>query len=932
LKLIRFFRTGVFRLTAGTDAGADFTGTAENDTFNADILTLTDGDNLNGAEGNDVLNATINANVSDKVAISNVETLNFTALGAQSVDATNITGADAIWSKDSTGQLTINKLADATVAFGLSGSGTNNIDVNYTAGTLSGASDNFALNLDNVTGATATTDAGFESASINVTGTNSLTTLTVPGVNTVSVTGAGDLSLGNDLTLKTLSASEMTGNLTGGTIPATGYAPNGIVGVSTGSTVLLGSGNDNLAFTANATSNTNTVKLGAGNDTLDFTKNTTNASFVFGEAGDDTIRVNGAQGITANDLIDAGAGNDTVVVNQSSSNALLLRGVENLTLTSSATGANTINSADSALAVTAQVGTGGNTATDVNITGLTAGSTVAVNDAANQTSGVEDLTVGFKNVEASTTIDVNAAATGATAGLVINNVTNATVDFAKAANYSTGETNLDAAVTGLTVNAAKSLDTGDIVASGADKLKNLTVAGQDAVTVGAITNSDALETVSVTGAKTTSVGAIVAAAALTSYSATATTGELTLGAIGGTTPSTALTSFTATATDGSIATGLAPLKAASTSGITVDLTAKGAIDENGSTTGGGAAVFQNTGGNITASVAGAAAAKVDFTTVASGVVNLSATNTGGLDTTITNIGSAGSTSSIALGNAAAATGGVAAKENAVTLAGTSETLNITGGTGIDKVDFGTGFAAKNGTISLGGGVDTVDFSNAAVVAAANFGADAAGDNAGVVVNLSNNAVTFDAGTSLESSIAGGKVAAYNTNAAKVDVDASNFDFTMSGVENVVGTAKADYIIASNTGNTITGGKGADTIVLDAGQDTIVNTALTDSLLAGFDKVSNFAIGTDTIDGPNALANTAVAQLGAVNSLSATDIAAVLNTTDFKADEAATFTFNDSGTTRTFVAINDNAAGFVATDDSIIEITGYTGTLADLAIA
>ncbi|MEY4746426.1 MAG: hypothetical protein RLZZ442_1018, partial [Cyanobacteriota bacterium] len=37
------------------------------------------------------------------------------------------------------------------------------------------------------------------------------------------------------------------------------------------------------------------------------------------------------------------------------------------------------------------------------------------------------------------------------------------------------------------------------------------------------------------------------------------------------------------------------------------------------------------------------------------------------------------------------------------------------------------------------------------------------------------------------------------------------------------------------------------------------------------------------------------------------------------------------TTRTFVALNDAVAGFQATGDALIEITGYAGDLRGLAV-
>ena len=60
----------------------------------------------------------------------------------------------------------------------------------------------------------------------------------------------------------------------------------------------------------------------------------------------------------------------------------------------------------------------------------------------------------------------------------------------------------------------------------------------------------------------------------------------------------------------------------------------------------------------------------------------------------------------------------------------------------------------------------------------------------------------------------------------------------------------------------------------------------------------------------------------VATLDQTGITAKLTTTNFKANFAAQFSFG----TRTFVAINDTNAGFNQATDSIIEVTGLTGTL------
>jgi len=70
------------------------------------------------------------------------------------------------------------------------------------------------------------------------------------------------------------------------------------------------------------------------------------------------------------------------------------------------------------------------------------------------------------------------------------------------------------------------------------------------------------------------------------------------------------------------------------------------------------------------------------------------------------------------------------------------------------------------------------------------------------------------------------------------------------------------------------------------------------------------------------APTRFSNAGSVSTLDTTGIAARLTNTVFTANSAAQFTFG----TRSFVAINDATAGFNATTDAIIEVTGFTGTL------
>ena len=88
-----------------------------------------------------------------------------------------------------------------------------------------------------------------------------------------------------------------------------------------------------------------------------------------------------------------------------------------------------------------------------------------------------------------------------------------------------------------------------------------------------------------------------------------------------------------------------------------------------------------------------------------------------------------------------------------------------------------------------------------------------------------------------------------------------------------------------------------------------------------------------MDGPNSVAVADIKQLGDVgSSLTSDSITALLTATNFLASGASTFTFGSGAGLRAFIALNDATAGYSSTLDGIIEITGYTGTLASLAIS
>ncbi|BAZ13415.1 Na-Ca exchanger/integrin-beta4 [Calothrix sp. NIES-4071] len=172
---------------------------------------------------------------------------------------------------------------------------------------------------------------------------------------------------------------------------------------------------------------------------------------------------------------------------------------------------------------------------------------------------------------------------------------------------------------------------------------------------------------------------------------------------------------------------------------------------------------------------------------------------------------------------------------------------------------------------------------------------------------------------------------------------TNLDFIeFNGIERftVTGTSKADSLFAAGgndiinagTGNdTIRGGAGGDLLTGGSGLDTFQYQSLTDSLLSNYDVITDLQIGIDVIDSTRAISATQIRKLGYVSALTETAIQEVLTPTNFVVNGASTFKFRDGLIDRSFLGLNDGRAGFSATTDSIIEITGFTGNLNNLSL-
>jgi Ca2+-binding RTX toxin-like protein len=258
-----------------------------------------------------------------------------------------------------------------------------------------------------------------------------------------------------------------------------------------------------------------------------------------------------------------------------------------------------------------------------------------------------------------------------------------------------------------------------------------------------------------------------------------------------------------------------------------------------------------------------------------------------------------------------------------TLIGSSGSDTYRGGSGFDTLSYeasNTGVTLVRGgtVVKADGSVDTVvDFSVEAVVGArgtANTIDGTTGTTASLAVDLSKDSLTINnlpfVGTA--------------------QLVVKNFT-DVKGSENadVITGSKGANILSGAGGNDVLNGLGGpDILTGGAGNDVFV-IGRGDSLLNGFDRITDLVIGSDTVDG--LIAQSSVRQVGSVRSLGAGDIGQVLNNRTFEADRAATFTLGSGSSSRTFLALNDNQNGFQANSDSIVEITGFSGNLNNLAI-
>src|SRR5690606_29549329 len=95
----------------------------------------------------------------------------------------------------------------------------------------------------------------------------------------------------------------------------------------------------------------------------------------------------------------------------------------------------------------------------------------------------------------------------------------------------------------------------------------------------------------------------------------------------------------------------------------------------------------------------------------------------------------------------------------------------------------------------------------------------------------------------------GNPAVWDIDAGALRIDIRTYDRAAAALQveyEMSGTGGDDTIVTGGRNDVITGGAGADTLTGGVGADTFVFTTATDSVVAGFDKITDFTSGTDKI--------------------------------------------------------------------------------------
>lgn len=903
---------------AGTDADDTISGVASSLSSEG---TLNAGDQIDGGEGLDTLKVDMKGNFTGFTGdgkMVNVENVELTNSGSidRTFSAKGVDGATTYTIKGTTNTVNLSDLAAAGITVNLEGV-QKDTSIAFTTKAVEGTADALTLGLNGVgavKSGTATdntyvtaTAAGIETLTVAATGANYVDLKGVSSAKSIVANGAGSLDVKDvAASVTSFDASAMTGALTAN-LAASGELTS----------VKGGAGDDTITVSklaANAV-----LEGGAGKDTL--VLDTVTGTLQPTMSGFENVKVSGGnvtlsgknvQDFTALEvtngavvtLANVDASEFAVTASGTTAGSVTLSSPTKLTYNTTASAAKT--AAKTADAVSTSITASEATSATINVGAYTdtTGATITLSKATEVTlnvasglgtDGKTEVTTFAGTIDAAKAQSLVVKADG-NLGASTFNAGEATSVTVNAANGSTGVVDINAAkATLVELTAGAAMNITDSELSGAEsvtltqnkgaltggvalsKVNTLTVSGagtDSAITVGALGSSsqDYGITVNASGLK----GGLTFGAAATNGDVNLNLSDVTGDVVGGTIGAANVTVHAAklgTTELGAItATGDVVIDALGILGGGKDTaTADDALTVGDISATGKAITVQFDGGS-----------DVVIGTLTGKTVTVDASNYLGA---ILNTGTSANADAV-IGDITATTATIKGSEiGANTFRITTDNLTYTGGLAADTLTI----ADAATTVGLKLSIDT-----------------GAGDDS----------VTITAAT--------GKMTGTIANAETVSISAAAGGLDMSGLTitgntaTITGSDVADVLKAAVGGGTITGGAGADTIMLGAGADTVVVGTVT---AAGIiDTIANFATADTIKTNANATAN--VAGLHDKGDISGTlDVAlATFGSGQTNAtEEHHAYTFTNNGDT--YLLIDNGTAGYDATTDSVIKLTG-----------
>lgn len=160
----------------------------------------------------------------------------------------------------------------------------------------------------------------------------------------------------------------------------------------------------------------------------------------------------------------------------------------------------------------------------------------------------------------------------------------------------------------------------------------------------------------------------------------------------------------------------------------------------------------------------------------------------------------------------------------------------------------------------------------------------------------------------------------------------------AGKDQLLGGNGRDQIFGNRGRDKITGGQGGDVLSGGFGRDTFTYKKTKHSLLNDYDQIIDFNFDQDRIKVSSTTNSRPFLELGTIDSLAQENLVSILgaendpqSTQQLLSNSVALFAVGSGDNAQHFLSINDGNAGFNPRQDSILEISGYSGNPENLTI-